>query len=54
MVSGLTGWAQVNGRDELEIPVKARLDGQYVQHMGFRMDCVLRVLSADDSGGGKA
>ena len=26
---GLTGWAQINGRDELEIPVKARLDGEY-------------------------
>ena len=45
---GLTGWAQVNGRDELEIPVKARLDGQYVKHMGFRMDCVcfLRTILA--------
>lgn len=28
---GLTGWAQINGRDELEIPVKAKLDGEYVQ-----------------------
>jgi O-antigen biosynthesis protein WbqP len=27
---GLTGWAQINGRDELEIPVKAKLDGEYV------------------------
>lgn len=35
---GLTGWAQINGRDELEIPVKARLDGEYVQKMGFAMD----------------
>jgi O-antigen biosynthesis protein WbqP len=35
---GLTGWAQINGRDELEIPVKARLDGEYVQQMGIRMD----------------
>lgn len=39
VMPGLTGWAQVNGRDELEIPVKARLDGEYVQHLGFRMDC---------------
>lgn len=37
---GLTGWAQVNGRDELEIEDKARLDGVYVKHMGFRMDCI--------------
>lgn len=36
---GLTGWAQINGRDELEIPVKARLDGEYVEKMGFIMDC---------------
>ncbi len=35
---GLTGWAQINGRDELEIPVKARLDGEYVEKMGFLMD----------------
>lgn len=35
---GLTGWAQINGRDELEIPVKAKLDGEYVEKMGFRMD----------------
>jgi O-antigen biosynthesis protein WbqP len=35
---GLTGWAQINGRDELEIPVKARLDGEYVRQMGIGMD----------------
>lgn len=35
---GLTGWAQINGRDELEIPVKARLDGEYVQRMSFAFD----------------
>lgn len=35
---GLTGWAQINGRDELEIPVKAALDGEYVKQMGFPMD----------------
>lgn len=35
---GLTGWAQINGRDELEIPVKARLDGEYVEKMSFSMD----------------
>jgi O-antigen biosynthesis protein WbqP len=36
---GLTGWAQINGRDELEIPVKARLDGEYVKKMSFLFDC---------------
>lgn len=35
---GLTGWAQINGRDELEIPVKAKLDGEYVNSLGIRMD----------------
>ena len=35
---GLTGWAQINGRDELEIPVKARLDGEYVKKYGLGMD----------------
>lgn len=41
---GLTGWAQINGRDELEIPVKAKLDGEYVQRLnsgkfkGFAID----------------
>jgi O-antigen biosynthesis protein WbqP len=35
---GLSGWAQINGRDELEIQVKARLDGEYVEKMSFAMD----------------
>ncbi len=36
---GLTGWAQINGRDELEIADKARLDGEYVEKMSFAFDC---------------
>lgn len=50
---GLTGWAQINGRDELEIDVKARLDGEYVKQMGFVMDVkcfigtIIRVLKSD-------
>ncbi len=36
---GLTGWAQINGRDELEIPVKAKLDGEYVEKISFALDC---------------
>jgi O-antigen biosynthesis protein WbqP len=36
---GLTGWAQINGRDELEIPVKAKLDGEYVAKLSFLFDC---------------
>lgn len=35
---GLTGWAQINGRDELEIPDKARLDGEYVKRISFPFD----------------
>lgn len=35
---GLTGWAQINGRDELEIKDKARLDGEYVQNLSFAFD----------------
>lgn len=35
---GLTGWAQINGRDELEIEDKARLDGDYVKKLSFGMD----------------
>ncbi|MBQ7801725.1 MAG: sugar transferase [Oscillospiraceae bacterium] len=50
---GLTGWAQINGRDELEIDVKARLDGEYVEKMSFLFDCrcffgtILAVLRHD-------
>ena len=51
---GLTGWAQINGRDELEIPDKARLDGEYKAHLGLKMDikCFLgslHVFGKDDS-----
>lgn len=38
ILPGLTGWAQINGRDELEIWVKAKLDGEYVKKIGFVMD----------------
>lgn len=38
VMPGLTGWAQINGRDELEIPVKARLDGEYVEKMSVFFD----------------
>ena len=51
---GLTGWAQINGRDELEIPVKAKLDGEYKARSGLKMDikCFLgslHVFKSDDS-----
>ncbi len=38
VIPGLTGWAQINGRDELEIPVKAALDGEYVKHISLAFD----------------
>lgn len=38
IVPGLTGWAQINGRDELEISAKAKLDGEYVQKISFIFD----------------
>ena len=38
VLPGLTGWAQINGRDELPIDVKARLDGEYVQRLSFAFD----------------
>jgi O-antigen biosynthesis protein WbqP len=38
VMPGLTGWAQINGRDELEIPVKAKLDGEYVKRLSFLFD----------------
>lgn len=50
---GLSGWAQINGRDELEISVKAKLDGEYVQKLSFLFDCkcflgtVLKVLKRE-------
>ena len=51
---GLTGWAQINGRDELEIVEKARLDGEYVERLSFSFDlkCFfgsVGVFGGDDS-----
>ncbi|HAM64180.1 MAG: capsular biosynthesis protein [Firmicutes bacterium GWF2_51_9] len=40
---GLTGWAQINGRDELEIDVKAKLDGEYVEKMNLLLDAKIFV-----------
>jgi len=48
VMPGLTGWAQINGRDELEIPIKAKLDGEYVRKLSFRFDvrCFLGTISS--------
>lgn len=43
---GLTGWAQINGRDELPIEVKAKLDGEYVDKMNFLFDIKCIFLTA--------
>ena len=51
---GLTGWAQINGRDTISIARKAQLDGEYANHISFRFDCrcffgtVLSVLRHKD------
>lgn len=42
---GLSGWAQINGRDELPIPEKARLDGIYVEKIGFLFDCKIFIMT---------
>lgn len=51
---GLTGWAQINGRDELDIDVKARLDGEYVEKIGFKMDinCFFKTICSVFRGDG--
>ncbi|MGL5067488.1 MAG: sugar transferase [Sarcina sp.] len=54
LVPGLTGWAQINGRDELPIPEKVKLDEEYVKIKGFWMDIkiiFLTVLSVAKSDG---
>ena len=46
VMPGLTGWAQINGRDELEIEDKAKLDGEYVRKLGLKMDvlCIFMTI----------
>ena len=51
---GLSGWAQINGRDELEIPVKARLDGEYVKKLSFGFDVKCFIGSLGVFGGDKS
>ena len=48
ILPGLTGWAQINGRDELEIEEKARLDGEYVKKMSFFFDikCMIKTFTS--------
>jgi len=51
---GLTGWAQINGRDELEIPAKAKLDGEYAAKLGLKMDIRCFLGSVGVFGGDKS
>lgn len=46
VLPGLTGWAQINGRDELPIDIKANLDGDYVRNMSLNMDfkCIIATI----------
>lgn len=48
ILPGLTGWAQINGRDELEIPIKAAFDGEYVKKLSLGMDikCILGTVKS--------
>ena len=46
LVPGLTGWAQINGRDELPIPVKVELDAYYLEHRSLLLDLKIIVLTA--------
>lgn len=41
LVPGLTGWAQVNGRDEIDIPAKVALDREYLARQSIRLDVVI-------------
>ena len=54
MVHQQTGLAQINGRDELEIPEKARLDGEYVKNLGLKMDLKCFLGSIGVFGGDKS
>ncbi|NBV51415.1 sugar transferase [bacterium] len=46
LTPGLTGWAQVNGRDELPVPEKVKLDAEYLKRKGFWFDCYILALTA--------
>lgn len=48
VLPGLSGWAQINGRDELPIPIKAKLDGDYVQNISFWFDvkCIFGTITS--------
>lgn len=53
IVPGLTGWAQVNGRDDLPIPIKVEYDNSYLQHHSFVLDLKILLMTAQQALTGK-
>lgn len=53
LVPGITGWAQINGRDELPIPTKVELDAFYLKHRSFAMDVKILLMTLFSVAGGK-
>ena len=45
VLPGLTGWAQINGRDEMTIETKVKYDAEYIQNFGFKMDLIIFLKS---------
>lgn len=52
-IPGLTGWAQVNGRDDLALPAKVKYDDYYVRHQSFSLDLKILVMTARQALTGK-
>lgn len=53
LIPGITGWAQINGRDELPIPVKVEHDLYYLRHRSFLFDIKILVMTLSNVIGGK-
>lgn len=53
LVPGITGWAQINGRDELPIPAKVELDAFYLKHRSFKLDLTILFMTVFSVVGGK-
>jgi O-antigen biosynthesis protein WbqP len=53
LIPGITGWAQINGRDELPVPVKVEHDLYYLRHRSFLFDIKILVMTLSNVIGGK-